>query len=244
MSLFTFHFSLSYLCFLYYRPRAAITKHHKRGSLNNRNVASLNSGSQKSEIKALARLSLRVYSRVRSIPFSYLLEVLGSPWLVDTSLRSLPVSPHGYLSSVSIRVFSPLLTSTLVILDLNQPYSAWPYLNLIISAMAPFQWGHIHRCQGVRTSMYLLRGYNSTHNNMLISQCSTYTPTSLRRLFSFLQLILHQTFRKWMIHWGTNYGCFVHSCISGAWLSSWSIVRTQYLLSKSLYSTSTWIYTI
>ena len=170
--------------------------------------------------------------------------VSGGPWQSLACRHITPTFAYGITWLSFLCVFSLPLSWTLVILGLNQPFSAWPYLNLITSAAAPLQWGHIHRCQRVRTSVYLLRGHNSTHNNILISQCSPYTPTSLRRLFSFLQLILSQTFMKWMIHWGTSYGCFVHSCISGAWCSSWYIGRTQYLLSESLYSTRKWLYTI
>ena len=57
--------------------------------------------------------------------------VSGVPWLADTSLQSLPLSPPGLLPSVS----SPgLLRRTPVIGFTAQPNSVWSYFNLITSA--------------------------------------------------------------------------------------------------------------
>lgn len=83
---------------LYQCPGAAIAKHHREW-LNNRDFVLSGSGGWKLKVKGLAGLVPPQAVERESAPgpspsFWGLLVILGVPWLVDASPRSLPSSSH------------------------------------------------------------------------------------------------------------------------------------------------------
>ena len=90
------------------------------------------------------------------------LAILSIPWLAALALQSLPLLPHGVLSSC-VCVFS-LIIKAPVILCYGSPW--WPHFNWLHLQRPYFQIRSLSQVLVVRTSTYLFRGHNSTCNRL------------------------------------------------------------------------------
>ena len=98
--------------------RGAITRYHKLGGLNNRNLLFHSPGSLRSRCQQGWFLLRAVRKNYAShLASGVLLAIFGVPWFIDISPRSLPLCSHGILP-VWVSVFKiPLFIRTQVILD-------------------------------------------------------------------------------------------------------------------------------
>lgn len=92
------------------------------------------------------------------LPSGDLLAILSVPWLAALALQSLPpfhieLSPH---------VSASLLINTSVLLYYSSP--KWPHLTWLQLQKSYFKIRSLSCVPVVRTSTYLFRGHNSTHN--------------------------------------------------------------------------------
>ena len=88
---------------------AVVTKYHDLESLSNINVFSHSSGNKKAEIEVPARLLPsggweEESGPCLSVSFWWFPEILGVPWLLDTSLQSLPPQSQGSLPTACLSV--------------------------------------------------------------------------------------------------------------------------------------------
>lgn len=97
--------------------QVVLTKYHKLGRLNNSNLLSRGSGSQKSKIKIWAGLTPSETSEEEALLCSPLasggfLAIFGVPWLIEVFPQYLPSSSHSVLPPLVPLPKSPLFMRT------------------------------------------------------------------------------------------------------------------------------------